>query len=99
MNYMVVGGAGFIGSNMVRKLINEESGKVFVYDNFSSGDEQHLADVIENKRLTIIRGDIKDKELLINAFGRDIDVVYAFASNPDIARAVREPDIDFWEGT
>lgn len=99
MNYMVVGGAGFIGSNLVRKLINEENGKVFVYDNFSSGRLDFLRDVINDERLTIIRGDIKDKDSIIKAFTKDIDVVYSLASNPDIARAVREPDIDFWEGT
>lgn len=98
-NYMVVGGAGFIGSNMVRRLINEEQGIVYIYDNFSSGKMSHLEDVKNNERLKVFRGDIKDRDDLINALNNDIDVVYAFASNPDIARAVKEPDIDFWEGT
>lgn len=99
MNYMVVGGAGFIGSNLTRKLIREEEGNVFIFDNFSSGRIEHLSDVVHNERLTIIRGDIKDKEAIIKAFANRIDIVYSLASNPDIARAVKEPDIDFWEGT
>lgn len=99
MNYMVVGGAGFIGSNLVKRLLKEEVGKIYIYDNFSSGKKEHLGDALENDRLIIIKGDIKDKEHIIKAFDNDIDVVYSLASNPDIARAVREPDIDFWEGT
>ena len=99
MNYIVVGGAGFIGSNMVHKLISEETGKVYIYDNFSSGKKDYLSDVISNNRLVIIKGDIKDKNAIIRAFSNDIDIVYSFASNPDIAKAIREPDIDFWEGT
>lgn len=99
MNYMVVGGAGFIGSSLVRKLIHEETGRIFIYDNFSSGRMEHLKDVADDERLTVIRGDIKDKDAVFRAFENDIDVVYSLASNPDIARAVREPDIDFWEGT
>lgn len=98
MNYMVVGGAGFIGSNLVKRLLQED-GKVYIYDNFSSGSEAHLGESIDNDRLIVIHGDIKDKERIVKAFSNEIDVVYSLASNPDIARAVREPDVDFWEGT
>lgn len=99
MNYMVVGGAGFIGSNLVRRLLREETGKVFVYDNFSSGKKEFWGDDASNDRLVVIEGDIKEKDQIVKAFDNDIDVVYSLASNPDIARAVKEPDVDFWEGT
>lgn len=99
MNYMVVGGAGFIGSGLVKRLIGEEDGRIYIYDNFSSGKEEHLGDALNSERLTIIRGDIKNKDQIVKAFSNNIDVVYSLASNPDIARAVKEPDIDFWEGT
>lgn len=98
-NYMVIGGLGFIGSSMTKRLLKEENGCVYVYDNYSSGKMEHLGEYADHERLSIIRGDIKEKDDLIRAMDRDIDVIYSFASNPDIARAVREPDIDFWEGT
>lgn len=99
MKYMVAGGAGFIGSHVVKRLLNEEpEAEVFVYDNFSSGSERHLEEVLNEKRLHIIRGDIKDLEQLTGAV-EEIDIVYSFASNPDIAKAISQPDIDFWEGT
>lgn len=99
MVYFVAGGAGFIGSHLVRKILNEESeSKVLIYDNFSSGQMWHIEDVADDKRLKIIKGDIKDIELLVNSM-IDVDCVYHFASNPDISKAVTQPDIDFWEGT
>ncbi len=99
MKYMVVGGAGFIGSHVVKRLLLEEIGaEVFVYDNFSSGKEAHLREVLDKPQLHIVKGDIKELDTLIKAM-EGTDVVYSLASNPDIAKAVSQPDIDFWEGT
>lgn len=99
MNYIILGGAGFIGSHVARRLISEEQEcSVYVYDNFSSGKEQHLKEILGNERVHIVHGDIKDLDKLTEAMG-GMDVVYSLASNPDIAKAVVQPDIDFWEGT
>lgn len=97
--YFVVGGAGFIGSHLVRHLLADEpDAHVTIYDNFSSGREWHLGENLASPRVTIVRGDVKDLPKLKEAMiGRDH--VYHFASNPDIAKAVTQPDIDFWEGT
>ncbi len=98
-NYFIAGGAGFIGSHLARKFINEEkNSKVVIYDNFSSGRMWHLEDIVDSTNLKIIEGDIKDVELLVNSM-KGCDCVYHFASNPDISKAVTQPDIDFWEGT
>ena len=97
--YFVAGGAGFIGSHLVRKILKEETeATVKIYDNFSSGKEWHLKDVLDDPRLDIIKNDIKELEALQEAMAGS-DIVYHFASNPDIAKAVIQPDIDFWEGT
>jgi UDP-glucose 4-epimerase len=96
---MVVGGAGFIGSHLVNRLL-ERPGleRVVVYDNLSSGTRGHLADCVGDKRLGIVEADVKHLGLLTAAM-RDVDVVFHLAANPDIAKAARYPDIDFWEGT
>lgn len=99
MVYLIAGGAGFIGSHLVRKILTEETdSKVIVYDNFSSGQMWHLDDVKNDSRLEITKGDIKDIDLLVSSM-KSVDCVYHFASNPDISKAVTQPDIDFWEGT
>jgi len=95
--YFIAGGAGFIGSHLCRSILKDEpDAEITVYDNFSSGQMWHLDDIKDN--LKIVKADIKDKDALLNAI-RGNDVVYHFASNPDIAKAMTQPDIDFWEGT
>jgi UDP-glucose 4-epimerase len=97
--YFIAGGAGFVGSHLVRKIFNEDNdSKITIYDNFSSGKKWHLEEIINSGNLTIIEADIKDIEKLTESI-KDHDIVYHFASNPDIAKAMTQPDIDFWEGT
>jgi UDP-glucose 4-epimerase len=94
--YVVVGGAGFIGSHVAAALLCEPDAAVTVYDNFSSGRAWHLPPA--HPGLRVVRGDVRDLPFLTESM-RGHDHVYHFASNPDIARAAREPTIDFWEGT
>jgi len=96
-SYLIIGGAGFIGSHVAKNIIETNpNANVVIYDNFSSGTDEHLNGI--GRKINIIRADIKDRDKLSNAM-LGVDVVYQFAANPDIAKAVRQPDIDFWEGT
>lgn len=95
---LVSGGAGFIGSHMVSHLIETTDADIVVFDNFSSGQRFHLEPHISNPRLTIADGDLKDLDAIKRAVD-GTDRIYHFASNPDIAKAMIQPDIDFWEGT
>ncbi len=96
--YMIAGGAGFIGSHVVRRLLDSSENRVTVVDNLSSGSERYLEDLLDDERLTLVRADVKDLDALVAAT-EGADQAFHFAANPDIARAVREPAIDFWEGT
>ncbi len=95
--YFIVGGAGFIGSHFVDRLL-AGGDEVTVYDNFSSGREWHLEQHAGDERLAIVRGDVKELGALTEAMAGH-EVVIHLASNPDIARAATEPAIDFDEGT
>jgi UDP-glucose 4-epimerase len=98
-SYFIVGGAGFIGSHFTDRLLADPEVKaVTLYDNFSSGREWHYEDHSGDQRLRVIRGDAKDLETLTRMMAGHETVIH-LASNPDIARAVTEPDIDFREGT
>jgi UDP-glucose 4-epimerase len=98
-NICIVGGAGFIGSHFVDRLLGEAATEsVIVFDNFTSGREWHLAQHAQDPRLSIVRGDVSDLEALTSAM-TGIDTVIHLASNPDIARAAVEPAIDFDSGT
>jgi UDP-glucose 4-epimerase len=97
--YFIAGGAGFIGSHFTDRLLSEKSVRgVTLYDNFSSGREWHYAHHLHNDRLRVVRGDVKDADALTAAM-QGHDVVIHLASNPDIAKAAIEPEIDFREGT
>ncbi len=94
----VAGGAGFIGSHVVDQLMKDTTAEVTVFDNFSSGQRRFLGRNLANSRLTVIEGDLKDRAAVTGAIA-GARKAYHFASNPDIAKAMSQPDVDFWEGT
>jgi UDP-glucose 4-epimerase len=95
----VIGGAGFIGSNFAsRALRDADLERVLIYDNFSSGTEEHISKILEDPRVEVARGDLKDLDRLKEALV-GTELVAHFAANPDIAAAAINPEIDFWEGT
>jgi UDP-glucose 4-epimerase len=97
--YFIVGGAGFIGSHFTDRLLADPTvAAVTLYDNFSSGREWHYQEHCRDSRFKVVRADVKDVDQL-TATMRGHDTVIHLASNPDIARAATEPDIDFREGT
>ena len=99
MNIFISGGAGFIGSHLVRRLLKDEKvSRVVIFDNFSSGHRSYLEENIADSRLRIVEADVKDLDTLKTAM-EGCGTIYHLAANPDIAKAVTQPDIDFWEGT
>ena len=97
--YFIAGGAGFIGSHFTDRLLADPLvTAVTLYDNFSSGREWHYQRHRDDPRLRVLRNDVKDLDALTEAM-QGHGVVIHLASNPDIARAVSEPEIDFREGT
>jgi UDP-glucose 4-epimerase len=95
----IVGGAGFVGSHLVDRLLADEATEqVTVFDNLSSGRLWHLAHHEGDGRLRVTRGDVSDLDALTEAV-RGCGAIVHLASNPDIARAVTEPAVDFDQGT
>jgi UDP-glucose 4-epimerase len=99
MKAFVTGGAGFIGSHLVRRLLqSEKTERVVVCDNFISGKRSYLQELEGDGRLSIVEADLKEAERVREAMVGS-DTVFHLAANPDIAKAITQPDIDFWEGT
>jgi len=96
--YLVTGGAGFIGSHVTRRLAQDPDAHIIVFDNFCSGRRAHLDEVIDGGQVEIEVGDLKDLETLVAA-AEGVDHAFHFAANPDIAKAMADPSVDFWEGT
>ena len=96
--YLVTGGAGFIGSHVTRRLAQQPDARIVVFDNFCSGSRDHLDEVMGDGRVEIVEGDLKDLDALA-VVAEGIDHAFHFAANPDIAKAMVDPSVDFWEGT
>jgi len=85
--YLVTGGAGFIGSNLVRRLVSDGH-KVTVLDNYSTGKPSNLAG-LEDK-IKIVAGDICDLSLVKKCVG-DADYVLHQAAVPSVPRSIKDP--------
>lgn len=94
----IAGGAGFIGGHLVRALLSGPDHEVVVFDNMSSGDVSHLDGILDDPRLSLVEADLQELDRVIAAM-RGVDHVYLLAANPDVAAAVSDPAIDFWQGT
>jgi UDP-glucose 4-epimerase len=95
----VSGGAGFIGSHLVQALLaGSGTERVVIFDNFTSGQQSYIEDAVKDPRVEVKKGDLKELSAVVAAMA-GCDAVFHLAANPDIAKAVTQPDIDFWEGT
>lgn len=80
-NFLVIGGAGLIGSHTVDALLKEDIGEVRIYDNFTRGREENLREALNDPRVKIfpLGGDIMHRDIL-NAGMRGIDGVFHLAA-------------------
>ena len=78
---LVTGGAGFIGSFLVQELLKEPVGEVIIYDNFSRGRYENIAESLEDPRCRIFEdgGDIRDTDVLDAAIS-EADYVFHLAA-------------------
>lgn len=87
--YAVTGGAGFIGSALVRGLLREGLGPVEVIDNLLTGREENLEEV--RAGVALHRADIRDYPVLAPLL-RGVDVVFHLAAIPSVPRSIAEPE-------
>lgn len=96
MNLLITGGAGFIGSNFVRYMLEKYPNyKVVNYDLLTyAGNLENLKDVENHPNYTFVKGDINNRELvdyLVKT--HEIDVIVNFAAESHVDRSITDPDI------
>jgi UDP-glucose 4-epimerase len=97
MSFFITGVSGFIGSNLADRLL--AAGKrVIGWDNFSTGQEQFLAQAVENPNFTLIPGDNLDIPALKQAM-KGCDTVFHLAANADVRFGTDHPEKDLQQNT
>jgi len=79
--FLVIGGAGFIGSHVVDQLLQEDVAEVIIFDNFSRGRHENIANALKDKRCNVfdLGGDILHTDILDKAM-QNIDGVFHLAA-------------------
>jgi UDP-glucose 4-epimerase len=85
MNYLITGGAGFIGSHITRALL-EQGAKVRILDNFSSGKRENL----KGLDVEIVEGDLRDASRVAEAV-RSIDIIFHEAAFVSVPESMEKP--------
>jgi UDP-glucose 4-epimerase len=85
---VVTGGAGFIGSNLVKVLSREN--EVIVIDNLSTGNLENIKNLIDKQSIAFIEGSITNLDLLNKTF-KNVDYVFHEAAIPSVPRSVKDP--------
>jgi UDP-glucose 4-epimerase len=93
----VTGGAGYIGSNLVDRLL-EVGHQVTAFDNFSTGQERFLESAGRSSLFTLVRGDTLDVESLASAMSGS-DFVFHLAANADVRYGTEHPRKDLEQNT
>jgi UDP-glucose 4-epimerase len=92
---LVTGGAGFIGSHLVDRLVLN-GWKVRILDNFSSGRIENIKHHKSNQDVEIMKGDLKNSEEARKAV-KDVGVVFHYAANPEVQVSTTNPEMHFNE--
>ena len=97
MKALITGGAGFIGSNLVDRLL-DIGYEVTVFDNFSTGKKFFLDKAINNPKFKLIEDDLLNKAS-IDAACINKDIVFHLAANADVRHGIDRPTIDLEQNT
>ncbi len=90
MECLVTGGAGFLGSHLIERLL-QNNHSVVCLDDFSTGTKRNLDNV--KNQIKIVEGDIRDPNIIKETV-RNIDYIFHLAAQISVNRSVREPRFD-----
>ncbi len=92
---LVTGGAGFIGSNFIRYMMDKYPGyKIINLDKLTyAGNLENLKDIEGKDNYTFVKGDIADTKIVSDIFASNIDAIVNFAAESHVDRSIEEPGV------
>jgi len=97
MRALVTGGAGFIGSHLIDRLVSRGD-TVVVIDNLSSGNLDFIQNHIDSGKVSLVKGDVTNYQDVLSVM-KGIECVFHLAANPDIRLGTKITDTDLKQGT
>jgi UDP-glucose 4-epimerase len=92
---LITGGAGFIGSNLIARLL-ESNYNVICVDNLTLGRKENISPFLNNEKFTFYEQDASSIETLLDITGNNtIDIIFHLAANSDIQMSAKYPKIDY----
>ena len=96
---LVTGGAGFIGSNLVARLLASEDARVTIFDNLARSGAEHNLKWLQElpgaaNRLKVVVGDVRDRSLIFDT-AQISDEIYHLAAQVAVTTSIQEPREDF----
>lgn len=89
MNYLITGGAGFIGSNLAEKILNDKNNDVWIVDDLSMGTIDNLPN---NSRIHFLEGSVTDQDTMEKLLSREnFDYIFHLAAVASVADSVARP--------
>jgi UDP-glucose 4-epimerase len=101
MKLLITGGAGFVGSNLVEKLMEQkrfEPNEIVVYDNLSNGNLKFIKKYLKCKNFKFVDADLLDFNRL-NKEMQGVDYVFHLAANSDIRKGTKDTSLDLKQNT
>lgn len=87
--YLVTGGAGFIGSNIIKTIL-KQGDFVKVVDNFSTGRRENVKEFFSNSNFELVEGDLTNLEIAKKSV-KGVDFVLHQAAIPSVSRSIKDP--------
>lgn len=94
MKALVTGCAGFIGSNLVDRLLKNKWSVIGI-DNLSTGQKKFLKNANNSSLFKFYEKDLLNNESLKDIFKQDIDIIFHFSANADVRHGIDRPTVDF----
>src|SRR5574344_1308555 len=98
MKILITGGAGFIGSNLVSKLIEDKKNKIVVLDNFSTGSERNIQEFLNYENFEFYKYDVTDSSIIDYIKNLNVDEIYNLACPASPKYYLKHP-IETWEAS